>query len=139
MKKRLSVVLAAAVIAAAGLFYLYRTEEGAGAGIPCLFHWLTGFFCPGCGASRAVRSLLHLDFQQAFRYNAFVTAASPFLGVYALLLAVSYVRFGEDRVSRKVPIVPVVIFAALAILYGVLRNIPAFSFLAPTVINGNFG
>ena len=139
MKKRLLFVLAAAVLAAAGLFYLYLTKEGVGSGISCPIYALTGLYCPGCGASRAIRSLLHFDLLQALRYNAFVTVSSPFIGLYIAALSVSYVRFGEDRVSRKIPITPVVIFVSFAILYGVLRNIPAFSFLAPTVINGNFG
>ena len=135
MKKRFLIVLAAAVLAAAGLFYLYLTKEGAGSGISCPIHALTGLYCPGCGASRAIRSLLHLDFLQALRYNAFITVASPFIGLYVAALAVSYVRLGEDRVSRKIPITPIVIFASLAILYGVLRNIPAFSFLAPMTLS----
>lgn len=139
MKKRLLIVLAAAILAAAGLFYLYQTGEGKGSGIACPIHALTGLYCPGCGASRAIRSLLHFDFVQALRYNAFVTVSSPFIGLYIAALAGSYVRYGEDRVSRKIPVTPVVIFAVFAILYGVLRNIPAFSFLAPTVINSNFG
>lgn len=139
MKKRILIVLAAAVFAAAGLFYLYQTGEGEGSGIACPIYALTGFYCPGCGASRAIRSLLHLDFLQALRYNAFVTVSLPFIGLYVAALAVSFVRFGEDRVSRKIPIVPIVVFAVLAILYGILRNVPVLSFLAPTVINSNFG
>lgn len=134
MKKRVWIVVAAALLAAAALFYLYRTEEGTGAGIPCLFHFVTGWYCPGCGASRALRSLLHLDFGQALRYNAPFTIAAPSLGIYALSLSVSFVRFGEDRVSRHIPWTPVVIFAVLCLFYGVLRNLSAFAFLAPTTI-----
>ena len=134
MKKRFLIAAAAAFLAAAALFYLYRTEEGAGAGIPCVFHLLTGWYCPGCGASRALRSLLHFDLGQALRYNAPFAVASPFVGIYALSLAVSFVRFGEDRVSRRIPLVPVIVFAALCLLYGALRNLSAFAFLAPTAI-----
>ena len=93
MKKRFLIAAAAAFLAAAALFYLYRTEEGAGAGIPCVFHLLTGWYCPGCGASRALRALLHFDLGQALRYNAPFAVASPFVGIYALSLAVSFVRF----------------------------------------------
>ena len=37
-------------------------------GIPCIFHELTGFYCPGCGLTRAIASIVKLDFYQAFRY-----------------------------------------------------------------------
>lgn len=134
MKKRLAVCAAAAVLAAAALFYLYSTDEGAGAGIPCLFHALTGFYCGGCGASRALRSALHLEFYQALRYNAVFTVLLPFLGAYFCALGVSYVRFGKDKVSAKVPMAAVWISVGAVLVYGILRNIPALSFLGPTTL-----
>lgn len=126
--------MAAAVFAAAALIYLYFTGEGEGAGIPCIFHQVTGFYCSGCGASRALRSFLHFDFYQAFRYNALFTLALPFLAIYFCSLGLSYIRFGEDKISGKIPMKIVWIFIATAIVYGVLRNIPAFSFLAPVTL-----
>lgn len=136
MKKRIAIVSAAALIAAAALLYLYFTGEGEGAGIPCVFHQLTGFYCSGCGASRALRSVLHLDFYQAFRYNAVFTLALPFFAVYSGALAISYIRFGKDRISGKIPGKILWIFIAIALVYGFLRNVPAFSFLAPITIGG---
>ncbi len=134
MKKRIAIVSAAAFFAAAALLYLYFTAEGEGAGIPCMFHQLTGFYCSGCGSSRALRSALHLDFYQALRYNAVFTLALPFFAVYFGSLAASYIRFGKDRISGKISMKIIYIFVAVALVYGILRNIPAFSFLAPTVL-----
>ena len=134
MKKRITLVLAAAFLAAAALLYLYFTGEGEGAGIPCMFHRITGLYCSGCGSSRALRSILHFDFYQALRYNAIFTVGLPLLGAYFSVLAVSYIRFGKDRISQKIPMKLVWVFIAVALIYGVLRNIPMFAFLAPTVI-----
>ncbi|MBR2042452.1 MAG: DUF2752 domain-containing protein [Oscillospiraceae bacterium] len=131
MKKRFALVLAAAFFAAAALLYLYFTGEGEGAGIPCVFYKATGLYCSGCGASRALRSILHLEFYQAIRYNAVFTFALPFIAAYFSALIISFIRFGEDRISRKIPMAPIWIFIAAAVLYGVLRNIPVFDFLAP--------
>ena len=39
---------------------------------PCLFHKLTGFYCPGCGGTRAVISLLRGRFLTSFLYHPFV-------------------------------------------------------------------
>ena len=133
MKKRIAKVAAAALCAFAALLYLYYTAEGEGAGIPCPLHQLTGLYCSGCGASRALRSILHFDFYQALRYNAMFTFSVPFFAVYSCFVAASYIRFGKDRVSQKIPAKAVWVFIAAAILFGVLRNVPAFSFLAPAV------
>ena len=134
MKKRMFITAAAAFFAAAALIYLYFTGEGEGAGIPCLFYQLTGFYCSGCGASRALRSVLHLDFYQALRYNAMFTFALPLIAAYFGALGFSYIRFGKDRISEKIPMKIIWIFIAIAVFYGILRNIPAFSFLAPVTL-----
>ncbi len=134
MKKRIAITAAAAFFAAAALLYLYFTGEGEGAGIPCPVYQLTGLFCSGCGASRALRSVLHLDFYQALRYNAVFTLALPFMAAYFGALAISFIRFGKDEISKKIPIWPIWIFIGAAIIYGVLRNLPLFAFLAPTTL-----
>ena len=134
MKNRIFITLAAAFFAAAALLYLYFTGEGEGAGIPCVFHQITGFYCSGCGSSRALRSILHLDLYQALRYNAIFTVGFPLLAAYFGGLGISYIRFGKDRISGKIPMKLVWLFIAGALLYGILRNIPFFSFLAPTVV-----
>lgn len=43
-----------------------------GRGFPCLFHFLTGFYCPGCGGTRAVRLLLEGNLAGSFCYHPFV-------------------------------------------------------------------
>ncbi len=136
MKKRLAITLAAAFFAAAALVYLYFTGEGEGAGIPCVFHQLTGFYCSGCGSSRALRSILHLDFYQALRYNAIFTLALPLIVAYFGALFLSYIRFGKDKISGKIPMKAIWVLIAVALVYGILRNIPLFSFLAPVNLTG---
>ena len=39
---------------------------------PCLFHRITGLYCPGCGGTRAFTSLLQGDFISCFVYHPFV-------------------------------------------------------------------
>ena len=77
---------------------------------------------------------MHLDFYRALRYNAIFTIGLPLLAAYFGGLGISYIRFGKDRISGKIPMKLVWLFIACALLYGILRNIPFFSFLAPTVV-----
>ena len=37
--------------------------------MPCLFHAMTGFYCPGCGGTRAVAALLRGDLVSSFCYH----------------------------------------------------------------------
>ena len=61
---------------------------------------------------------------------------SPMVFAYFAALVFSYIRFGKDRVSEKISMKIVWIFVAVAVIYGILRNIPAFYFLAPTNLAG---
>lgn len=49
--------------------------------MPCLFHLLTGLYCPGCGGTRAVKYLLRGQWALSFRYHPLVL-----YGVAALAL-----------------------------------------------------
>ena len=40
--------------------------------LPCLFHWLTGLYCPGCGGTRAVKYLLTGHLMLSLRYHPLV-------------------------------------------------------------------
>ena len=40
--------------------------------LTCVFLDTTGFYCPGCGVTRLIFSLLQFDFYQAFRYNPLI-------------------------------------------------------------------
>ncbi len=45
----------------------------------CLFHNLTGHDCYGCGMTRALFSMLHLDFAAAWNFNKLVVIVTPLL------------------------------------------------------------
>ena len=50
-------------------------------GIPCVFHLLTGAYCPGCGGTRAAKALLTGHILTSLRYNPMVCyAAAVFVG-----------------------------------------------------------
>ena len=89
-------------------------------GIPCIFHEITGLYCPGCGATRAIASLLKLDFYQALRYNLIIIISIPLFIVYLL-----YKRKDE------IPNIILYLYLCTIVIFGILRNISYFSFLAP--------
>ena len=68
-------------------FVVLRPLWVAGAAVlpPCLWHRATGLPCPGCGATRAVLSLLHGRFSAGFALNPL--AAGGAIGFVVLGLA----------------------------------------------------
>ncbi len=101
-----------------------------GFGIPCIFHTVTGLHCPGCGISRMFLSIARLDFKAAFQYNALIFTLSPIALFFILRHYVLYILYGK-RKSEKFETVLLVIALVLLIIFGILRNLPTFSFLAP--------
>jgi hypothetical protein len=96
---------------------------------PCLFHKLTGLNCPGCGATRAVHAMLHLDFATAVRDNALLVCALPLLAWMAGRWAW---RLWRGQGTRLVfPAGWLWIFLGVTVLFGVVRNLPAFAWLSP--------
>ena len=95
--------------------------------IPCLFHKITNLYCPGCGITRMIFSIIELDFYQAFRYN-------PLL--FILLVCYLIIKLIEIIRKKKIAIKPIYSYYLLfiTIIYGILRNIDAFSYLIPTVV-----
>lgn len=100
--------------------------------IPCLFHELTGLYCPGCGITRIIFSILQFDFYQAFRWNIFLFILIPIFLGYGIVYYVDWIF------DKTPPVLPnwfwnILLFSA--ILFGILRNIPYFHYLIPTLIS----
>lgn len=60
-----------------------------GQGFPCLFHFITGLYCPGCGGTRAIRALFHGEILKSFCYHPFVLYA-----VIAVMVETGYLAVG---------------------------------------------
>lgn len=102
--------------------------------IPCLFHKFTGFYCPGCGITRSLISLFRLDFYQSFRYNPLIFILYPFFIPYTFYKIWVWLFDKDDKISNVVPNFIWIILVILFVLFGILRNIDIFNFLAPTLI-----
>ena len=114
-----------------GVYFLNKVY---GIGFICVSRELTGLYCSGCGMTRAVLSLLKLDFYQAFRYNAFSVILIPILFFYFYGEVYAYCLNEKNFIAQKIPMMFWVVIIVLMLIYGVLRNIPYFAFLAPTYI-----
>ncbi len=116
-------------VAALGLWLVYHYDPNAAGSRfpPCLFRALTGFYCPGCGMTRALHALLHLDIATAFRMNPLVMTG------LALVPGLVAWQVGW-RARWFAPVVSVVsrpnFWLVLIPAYWIARNLPWFPFTA---------
>jgi hypothetical protein len=95
----------------------------------CQFHRLTGLNCPGCGATRALYALLHGNFATALRDNAllvFGLAAAAWRGGW-----LGAKKFRGQAGGEFFPVKFLIPLLVMALVFTVLRNLPAFAFLSP--------
>ena len=94
----------------------------------CFLYKHFGIYCPGCGGTRMVKSLLKLDFYQAFRYNPLVFIL---LCIYLIYLPLKLMI----KKDLKIPNWFYMLLLIIVITYGILRNISGFAYLLPTEVN----
>lgn len=124
---RVTVILIGIGIAGTAAIYLYFHNPHQYP-LPCLFHIITGLYCPGCGAGRASYSILHGRFYDAFRYNPVYVILIPFLGIYIAARAIDWVLTGGNHVDRKINPKILYVILVLVIGFGVVRNLPLYPF-----------
>jgi hypothetical protein len=122
MKKKIILTFAVAGILAGVSIYFALNPAESVYFPPCPFRLLTGFRCPGCGSQRAIHSLLHLDFKQAFLYNPLLI---PALLLAGLLIYLGHFG-GKNRFPQLYRILSGTKFTRavciLIVLFGIGRN-----------------
>jgi hypothetical protein len=122
---------AVTVAAASAAAVLYAVDPNEPGHYPtCPFLYATGWYCPGCGALRALHDLLHGDVAGALARNPAVLLALPYL----LLALVTWFRRSTGRTApRSSSLPPAVVWALLGAIaaYWILRNLPGLDWLSP--------
>ena len=73
-----------------GIFY-----KKTGIGIPCLFYEITGLYCPGCGITRMMVSLLEGNIVEAISFNHVIFFMMPLFLWICCALIVRYIKTGN--------------------------------------------
>lgn len=116
-------------LGAAALFLLLKLylDQIAIFHIPCVFWFLTGLYCPGCGGTRSIKAMLNGQLWLAVRYNPGVP----------LLVLLGLLWYGEQLLAAfgiQKKIIPRsrrfwLPLLGMLILFYLLRN--GISMLAP--------
>ena len=110
----------------------FRDPHSSGSWGYCPFYAMTGLYCPGCGGLRAVNDLTNGDLHGAASSNLVFVALVP-------LIVLWWVRW-TSRAWTGAPVkgvagrrasVSIAMFAVVLLVFGVVRNLPMGSWLAP--------
>lgn len=63
--------------------------------LPCLLLELTGFYCPGCGGTRAIEALLHGEWLKALWYHPFVPYSAVIGGWFLISNTIEWISCGR--------------------------------------------
>ena len=117
------VSLGVASIGLLAFLVLYAFDPAQNSFYPqCWLHRWTGWQCPGCGALRASYHLMHGDVAGAFALNPLFLLSLPFLAGFGALCAGQKIK---GRPAHSIPAIGRWAFVALALGFGVWRNLPA--------------
>jgi hypothetical protein len=121
--------VAAGCCAVGAAAYVAARDPSAGGLFPvCAFRSVTGWWCPGCGLTRAAHHLLHGDLGQAFAHNALVV---PIVALLALGWITWLVDCGGRRPAwlQRATIPAWFGLAIIAVAFAIARNVPSLDVL----------
>lgn len=132
MIARIGTVMSGTSLAGAALVVAANDPAAPDSRFPaCVFHELTGWWCPGCGLTRGAHALLRGDLLSALSSNVF----TPLVIAAIALSWWAWTRRVWGRTPWRWPITmprsagPALF--AVVVAYGVIRNLPGLSALAP--------
>ena len=91
--------------------------------LPCVFHTVTGYYCPGCGGTRAVKALVQGNVLLSFCYHPVVVYAAVLYLCFMATHTIEKISGGKWKIGM--PYRNGYLYAALAIvaLNVVVKNI----------------
>jgi hypothetical protein len=121
MRRSLIIILVVAALLVFGVIY-YAIDPSTSTVLPrCTFLSLTGYKCPGCGSQRAIHALMHGDVVGAFKFNALLLIAIPWI---ALCLYGETQRTRNPRLYARINAPMLMwLFLVVTVLWWLLRNI----------------
>ena len=93
--------------------------------IPCPFYLITGYYCPGCGGTRAIKYLLSGHILKSLYYHALI----PYLGIGGTIFMISHtlshITKGKIR-GIKFYSIYVYLMGGILLVQFILKNVMVY-------------
>ena len=119
---RLEATVCLGLVTAALAVYWFIQPGQVSGWLFCVFHRVTGWYCPGCGSTRAVHLLLHGHALAAVRHNLLLVPALVYLG-WAFVAYQRSAWFGTPPLASPRAAVYRAV-GLVIVVFWVLRNLP---------------
>jgi hypothetical protein len=87
----------------------------------CPIYLATHWLCPGCGSTRALHALLHLDVAGALHYNALFTLLFPLVCLWLGFICYRIMQYDQFP-NLAIPRIVTACLIATVVLFTVARN-----------------
>ena len=92
----------------------------------CIFHGMTGYYCPGCGGTRAVAALLHGKILTSLYYHPVVVYTAVFAGWFMVSQPAERWSGGKLRIGMRYRDVYLWAALVLVLLNCLVKNLVLF-------------
>lgn len=89
----------------------------------CVLHNLTGYYCPGCGGTRAIHALLHGHIMRSFFYHPIVVYTAVFFGWFMLSQTIEKASRGRFAIGMHYRDIYLWIALAIVLLNCLVKNL----------------
>lgn len=96
--------------------------------MPCIFHSFTGWYCPGCGGTRAVMSLLKGAPILSFLYHPFVLYTVVIYVWFMISHTIDYLSCGKTSIGMKYRNIYLWIALAIFIINTAVKDVALTAF-----------
>ena len=90
---------------------------------PCMFHLLTGWYCPGCGGTRAVYALLRGQWLRSFVLHPLVPCTAAIGGWFMVSQTIERLSRGRIRIALHFREVYIWIALGIIIVNVIVKNL----------------
>ncbi len=90
---------------------------------PCWFHLISGYYCPGCGGTRALRALLHGRLLLSAWYHPFVLYAVSIYFYFMATQTIEHLSHGKLPIGMRYHNYIVWTAVALILVNFIIKNL----------------